>query len=148
MHELSCTFCRNDLNERSLLGDGFVGDRLERPLNLITAAVDVVQVELELHQKILPTHRSLDENHSDPRLAFREGAMVMTDFTTLPDDLPAPEDDGAAEHLPGMSVPAVDGDFGAPQRFVPQMERAKRRLRASVGIGAALSLLWLFLRLV
>jgi peroxiredoxin len=31
----------------------------------------------------------------------------MTDFTSLPDDLPRPEDDGAADHLPGMSVPAV-----------------------------------------
>jgi peroxiredoxin len=38
----------------------------------------------------------------------------MTDFTTLPDDLPAPEDDGAAEHLPGatlphLTLPASDG---------------------------------------
>jgi peroxiredoxin len=38
----------------------------------------------------------------------------MTDFTTLPDDLPVPEDDGAAEHLPGaalphLTLPASDG---------------------------------------
>jgi peroxiredoxin len=31
----------------------------------------------------------------------------MTDFSTLPDDLPIPTDDGAADHLPGMSVPAL-----------------------------------------
>src|SRR5436305_15172052 len=31
----------------------------------------------------------------------------MTDVYTLPDDLPAPEDDGAADHLPGMKVPSV-----------------------------------------
>lgn len=31
----------------------------------------------------------------------------MSDFTTLPDDLPVPTDDGAADHLPGMSMPAI-----------------------------------------
>lgn len=29
----------------------------------------------------------------------------MTDFTTLPDDLPVPTDDGAAGHLPGTVMP-------------------------------------------
>lgn len=31
----------------------------------------------------------------------------MTDYATLPDDLPVPADDGAAEHLPGMPVPSA-----------------------------------------
>ena len=31
----------------------------------------------------------------------------MTDPTQLPDDLPAPEDDGAARHLPGLAMPPV-----------------------------------------
>jgi peroxiredoxin len=31
----------------------------------------------------------------------------MTDFTALPDDLPVPEDDGAAEHLAGAVLPAL-----------------------------------------
>lgn len=31
----------------------------------------------------------------------------MSDFTTLPDDLPVPTDDGAADHLPGMPMPAI-----------------------------------------
>jgi peroxiredoxin len=31
----------------------------------------------------------------------------MVDFTTLPDDLPVPEDDGAADHLPGAALPAL-----------------------------------------
>ena len=31
----------------------------------------------------------------------------MTDFTQLPPDLPVPEDDGAAAHLPGRQVPDV-----------------------------------------
>lgn len=31
----------------------------------------------------------------------------MTDFTRLPENLPVPEDDGAAAHLPGSAMPAV-----------------------------------------
>ena len=31
----------------------------------------------------------------------------MSDYTTLPDDLPVPVDDGAAAHLAGMSLPAL-----------------------------------------
>ena len=31
----------------------------------------------------------------------------MTDYTQLPADLPVPEDDGAADHLPGRHVPDV-----------------------------------------
>jgi peroxiredoxin len=31
----------------------------------------------------------------------------MTDFTQLPADLPIPEDDGAADHLPGRELPDV-----------------------------------------
>ena len=31
----------------------------------------------------------------------------MTDFTTLPDNLPVPQDDGAADHLTGMAMPAL-----------------------------------------
>ncbi len=32
---------------------------------------------------------------------------MTTDFTSLPPDLPAPLDDGAAAHLPGMRIPAL-----------------------------------------
>jgi peroxiredoxin len=32
---------------------------------------------------------------------------MSTDFTSLPANLPAPEDDGAADHLPGSEVPSV-----------------------------------------
>ena len=31
----------------------------------------------------------------------------MTDLSSLPPDLPAPEDDGAAAHLPGAAMPAL-----------------------------------------
>lgn len=46
----------------------------------------------------------------------------VTDFTQLPPDLPVPEDDGAADHLPGMELPSLDlpstlpYDLGAPRR--------------------------------
>jgi peroxiredoxin len=32
---------------------------------------------------------------------------VSADFTALPPDLPAPEDDGAADHLPGTALPEL-----------------------------------------
>ena len=32
---------------------------------------------------------------------------MTTDFTSLPPDLPAPQDDGAADHLAGMHIPAL-----------------------------------------
>lgn len=32
---------------------------------------------------------------------------MTEDYTALPDDLPEPEDDGAADHLPGTVVPSV-----------------------------------------
>jgi peroxiredoxin len=32
---------------------------------------------------------------------------MSTDYTSLPDNLPAPVDDGAADHLPGSDMPAV-----------------------------------------
>jgi len=32
---------------------------------------------------------------------------MPVDYTTLPADLPAPQDDGAADHLPGTAMPAL-----------------------------------------
>ena len=32
----------------------------------------------------------------------------MAGYTQLPDDLPVPEDDGAADHLPGLPLPDLD----------------------------------------
>lgn len=31
----------------------------------------------------------------------------MTEYQSLPDDLPVPEDDGAASHLPGLELPII-----------------------------------------
>ena len=38
----------------------------------------------------------------------------MTDYRSLPPDLPVPEDDGAADHLPGMSLPSLRLQATAP----------------------------------
>jgi hypothetical protein len=43
----------DDLNKRRLLLDRLVDDGPERSLDLIAPVVDVVQVELELHDSIL-----------------------------------------------------------------------------------------------
>jgi peroxiredoxin len=41
---------------------------------------------------------------------------AVTDYTLLPDDLPEPDDDGAADHLPGRGMPALvlPASSGAP----------------------------------
>ncbi len=33
---------------------------------------------------------------------------MPSDFTALPPNLPAPEDDGAADHLPGLALPSLE----------------------------------------
>lgn len=38
---------------------------------------------------------------------FRLETPAMTDYTVLPDNLPVPEDDGAADHLTGLAMPAL-----------------------------------------
>ncbi|MFD0065711.1 redoxin family protein [Streptomyces sp. NPDC056690] len=37
-----------------------------------------------------------------------EGEDLMTEYTSVPADLPVPEDDGAAVHLPGTKVPHLE----------------------------------------
>jgi hypothetical protein len=55
--ELTRALPRDDLNQGRLLLDRLVDDRSERSLDLIAPVVDVVQVELELHNTILqPPH--------------------------------------------------------------------------------------------
>jgi peroxiredoxin len=36
-----------------------------------------------------------------------EEEQSVSDYMSLPSDLPAPEDDGAADHLPGLAMPAI-----------------------------------------
>lgn len=46
--------------------------------------------------------------HRNSRIApADEGGDVMSDYMSLPTDLPVPEDDGAADHLPGTVVPSL-----------------------------------------
>jgi len=45
-----------------------------------------------------------------------EGHATMSDYTTLPADLPAPRDDGAADHLPGLSMPRLSLATSSGQR--------------------------------
>ncbi|MGA0568520.1 MerR family transcriptional regulator [Rathayibacter sp. KR2-224] len=51
-----------------------------------------------------PNEQYTGEQHlSRPDLKETE----MSDFTTLPEDLPVPQDDGSTAHLPGTAVPAL-----------------------------------------
>lgn len=45
--------------------------------------------------------------HSGARRQFAPENEMTGDYTTLPDNLPVPEDDGAADHLTGTTVPAL-----------------------------------------
>src|SRR5262249_13175503 len=47
--ELPRALARDDLNERSLLRHRLVDDRLQGPVDVLPAVVDVMQVELQLH---------------------------------------------------------------------------------------------------
>ncbi len=41
----------------------------------------------------------------------------MSDYLTLPPDLPVPQDDGAADHLPGMELPSLSLPVAGGDRF-------------------------------
>ena len=53
-----------------------------------------------------PRHRGADEDRGGLRAGRAEGVR-MTTSTSCPTDLPVPVDDGAADHLAGMAVPAL-----------------------------------------
>ncbi|MFJ8027850.1 redoxin family protein [Streptomyces sp. NPDC096311] len=58
--------------------------------------------------------------HRDSRVSpANEGEDLMTDYTSVPADLPVPEDDGAATHLPGTKMPHLElqGTGGTPVRL-------------------------------
>lgn len=61
---------------------------LDRMIDALSARRDALQ-------------RRLDHG---ARRTFTQEA-TMTDYTTLPEGLPVPEDDGAADHLPGTKMP-------------------------------------------
>ncbi|MEU9404317.1 redoxin family protein [Streptomyces sp. NPDC048281] len=47
-------------------------------------------------------------NSRVPPAGRAEGEDPMTDYLSLPADLPVPEDDGAADHLPGTEMPYLE----------------------------------------
>jgi peroxiredoxin/DNA-binding transcriptional MerR regulator len=60
-------------------------------------------------------HEAAHRNSRVPPPGRAEGEDPMTGYLSLPPDLPVPEDDGAAAHLPGTKVPhlelrATDGE--------------------------------------
>jgi peroxiredoxin len=55
----------------------------------------------------------VSERRSITRSILHDGPIASFDPYTLPEGLPAPEDDGAADHLPGAEVPAVVLDSSA-----------------------------------
>jgi peroxiredoxin len=60
----------------------------------------------------------------------------VTDFTQLPPDLPVPEDDGAADRLPGMELPALDLPATQPPNAgVPAMREEVRSLLNLAALG-------------
>lgn len=68
------------------------------------AELDHMIMELTARRDALQVR--LDESASFDLTPSPE-ETAMTDFTSLPDDLPVPEDDGAADHLPGLRVPKL-----------------------------------------
>jgi peroxiredoxin len=51
----------------------------------------------------------------------------VTDFTQLPPNLPIPEDDGTADHLPGMELPSLElPSTQPPNAVVPAMREEVR----------------------
>ena len=64
----------------------------------------------------------------------------MTDYLSLPSDLPAPEDDGAADHLPGMSMPPVELTSTSGERIAAWAEAGgEAHGRAARARGGSLS---------
>ncbi|WP_369203233.1 redoxin family protein [Streptomyces sp. PU-14G] len=63
---------------------------------------------LTARRAVLVTHLRQAAHRGSRVSPANEGENLMTDYTSLPADLPVPEDDGAAAHLPGMKVPHLD----------------------------------------
>ena len=62
--------------------------------------------------------------------------MMGADYTSLPPDLPVPEDDGAADHLPGAAIPSLPLAATADPDGVPPARREELRSRGTLDIAA------------
>ncbi|MFI6948380.1 redoxin domain-containing protein [Streptomyces sp. NPDC050422] len=65
--------------------------------------------ELTARRSVLARHlHEAAHRNSHARSSGAEGDTVSRHLTDLPPDLPVPEDDGAAAHLPGRAVPDLE----------------------------------------
>ncbi len=64
--------------------------------------------ELTARRAALVTHLQQAAHRNSCVPPTMEGEDVMTDYARLPADLPIPDDDGAAAHLPGMKMPQLE----------------------------------------
>ncbi|MFF7648247.1 MerR family transcriptional regulator [Streptomyces sp. NPDC007983] len=67
-----------------------------------TALIGHLQQAAHRNSRLAPPEASEAPEASD------EGVAPMNDYLSLPADLPVPEDDGAAAHLPGKTVPPLE----------------------------------------
>ncbi|MBW8486330.1 redoxin family protein [Actinomadura parmotrematis] len=63
---------------------------------------------LTARRTALAAHLHEAAHRGDRASPTSEGEDPMTDYTSLPADLPVPEDDGAAAHLPGTRTPHLE----------------------------------------
>src|SRR5262249_38123493 len=112
--ELPRALARDDLNERGLLRHGLVDDRLQGPVDVLPAVVDVVQVELQLHGAVsapgLPPRYAARARRGDLCVTPRAGGLRTALEPQPLDDLP---------HDVGGRVIVIDHDdsFGRNGRF-------------------------------
>ncbi|MER7178673.1 redoxin family protein [Streptomyces hyaluromycini] len=96
----------------------------ECPASLATYrdAIDELTQRIEgltARRAVLVTHLHQAAHRGGRLSPVNEGEDLMTDYTSLPADLPVPEDDGAAAHLPGTKLPRLElpGTDGATVRL-------------------------------
>lgn len=74
------------------------------------AEIDRVMAELTLRRTDLQERLDAGASRTFPQQRPPEHTQKeteMADYMILPDGLPAPEDDGAAQHLPGLALPPL-----------------------------------------
>ena len=67
----------------------------------------VVEVVRSLGRLGIPVQQTRPRRCAPRPNDKRRGQSVVTDYMSLPSDLPVPEDDGAADHLAGLAMPPI-----------------------------------------
>src|SRR5262249_46892284 len=131
--ELPRALARDDLNERGLLRHGLVDDRLQGPVDVLPAVVDVVQVELQLHGAVsapgLPPRYAARRARGDLCVTRRAGGLRTALEPQPPDDLPRDV---------GGRVIVIDHDdpFGRMGRFDGRQLAVKHRRAEEMAVPA------------